>query len=264
MTATPRVTDDSPDRSTGKIDGTAGAPAQGGPIDGAASLEKADETAAGAKATPQSGTTSDDAAKRTAPRRSLNVKEIPPFEWKLVGKSRGVFLTLFKAVSRDDVEAQLERVRHDGYYTETSILPLDEPIRQPRLPFGRRRTSSASSASKAPVSAPGKTPQATVIRLKSRKPDGDASAKKASTSKRKAKATTAAKSKAKATTAAKKKTKRAATKESAPTSTVKAKKTTKRKAAKTSAKSSAAKVAKKKTKKAAAKPVARKASRKKA
>lgn len=262
MTATPRVTDDSPDRSTGKTNDTADAPAKGGQIDGAASPEKPDRAAAGAKGTQESGATSGDSANRTAPRRSLNVREIPPFEWKLVGKSRGVFLTLFKAVSREDVEAQLERVRHDGYYTEISILALDEPIKQPRPPFGRRRGGSAASPSKVLMSAPSETPQATVIRLKSRKPDGEASAKKASTAKRKAKAATATKSKAKAT--AKKKTKRAAAKESASTSTVKTKKTTKRKAAKTTAKSSAAKVAKKKTKKAAAKPVARRASRKKA
>ena len=264
MTATPRVTDDSPDRPTGRMDDTADAPAKGAQTDGAAPSKESGAIAAGATDKKESDATSDAAAKRTAPRRSLNVKEIPPFEWKLVGKSRGVFLTLFKAVSLEDVEAQLERVRRDGYYTEISILPLDEPIKQPRPPFGRRRGGPAASPSKVLMGAPGKTPQATVIRLKSRKADGDASAKKASTAKRKGKAATTTKSKAKATRAAKNKTKRAAAKESAPTSTVKAKKATKSKAAKTSAKSSAAKVAKKTTKKAVAKPVARKASRKKA
>lgn len=264
MTATPRVTDDSSDRSTDKTDDTASALAKGGQVGSAKTLatpeEKPGEPQAGTKDTAKTATNGNDADKRPPQRRSLNVKEIPPFEWKLVGKSRGAFLTLFKAVSREDVEAQLERVRHDGYYTEISILALDEPIKQPRPTFGRRRGGSAASPSKVLMSAPSETPQATVIRLKSRKPDGEASPKKASTAKRKAKAATATKSKAKAAPKAKKKTKRAAAKESASTSTVKAKKTTKRKAAK----SSAAKVAKKKTKRAAAKPVARRASRKKA
>ncbi len=67
-------------------------------------------------------------------KKPLGVKEVIPFEWKLLGEScDGYFLTLFKAIEREDVEAQQERVLRDGYYTNLRILPADELVKQPKL-----------------------------------------------------------------------------------------------------------------------------------
>ena len=41
-------------------------------------------------------------------RKPAGTKEIVPFEWKLIGESHGLALTLFKAVAREDVESLLE------------------------------------------------------------------------------------------------------------------------------------------------------------
>ncbi len=64
-------------------------------------------------------------------KKPLGAKEVIPFEWKLVGKSSGFFLTLFKAVEQQEVEAQLERVRKEGYYTDLRILDANAKIEQP-------------------------------------------------------------------------------------------------------------------------------------
>ncbi len=63
-------------------------------------------------------------------KRPLGAKEIIPFEWKLLAKSGGLVLTLFKAIEREDVEAQLERVRREGYYTNLRIAGADEKVKQ--------------------------------------------------------------------------------------------------------------------------------------
>ncbi|MCH8966456.1 MAG: hypothetical protein IID43_02165 [Planctomycetes bacterium] len=63
-------------------------------------------------------------------KRPVGAKEIIPFEWKLLARSSGLVLTLFKAIEREDVEAQLERVRHDGYYTNLRIVGADEKVKQ--------------------------------------------------------------------------------------------------------------------------------------
>ena len=71
-------------------------------------------------------------------RRGPGGKEVVPFAWKLVGESFGAILTLFKATERAEVEAQLERARADGYYSNLRILENSEETKQPpsavRLP----------------------------------------------------------------------------------------------------------------------------------
>ncbi len=63
-------------------------------------------------------------------RRGPGTKEVIPFGWKLVGEANGLALTLFKAIERDDVEAQEERVRREGYYLKLRILANDDPVKQ--------------------------------------------------------------------------------------------------------------------------------------
>ncbi len=65
------------------------------------------------------------------PRKGPGTKDVPPFEWKLVGEANGVILTLFKAVERDEVEAQHVRLTKDGYYTKLRILDVNEKLKQP-------------------------------------------------------------------------------------------------------------------------------------
>ena len=60
----------------------------------------------------------------------MGAKEIIPFEWKLLARSGGLVLTLFKAIEREDVEAQLERVRREAYYTNLRIVGADEEVKQ--------------------------------------------------------------------------------------------------------------------------------------
>ncbi|MFQ5589820.1 MAG: hypothetical protein ACE5HE_01530 [Phycisphaerae bacterium] len=71
---------------------------------------------------------------QSTPKKSLSGKEIPRFEWKLLGESQDVIVTLFKAVDRTEVEAQLERVRKEGYYSGLRIVEADMEIKQPKPP----------------------------------------------------------------------------------------------------------------------------------
>lgn len=69
-----------------------------------------------------------------AGKRALGVKEPINFKWKLVGTSHNMTLTLFKAVERDDVEAQYARTQKEGYYTDLKIIEADARVEQPALP----------------------------------------------------------------------------------------------------------------------------------
>lgn len=78
---------------------------------------------------------SDAAPGAAAPaKKPLGVKEVIPFKWKLVGTANHLTLTLFKAVEREDVEAQLDRIQKEGYYTDLRILEKDAKIVQPKQP----------------------------------------------------------------------------------------------------------------------------------
>lgn len=67
-------------------------------------------------------------------RKSLGVKEPIVFKWKVIGRSGPMFVTLFKSVEREEVEAQLERLTRDGYYTNLQILEASAKVEQPPQP----------------------------------------------------------------------------------------------------------------------------------
>ena len=81
------------------------------------------------------------AAGPVAGKRALGVKEPIIFKWKLIGTSHNATLTLFKAVEREDVDAQFERTLREGYYTDLKILDADEKVVQPVQPKGTRKPS---------------------------------------------------------------------------------------------------------------------------
>ena len=76
-----------------------------------------------------------------AGKKSLGAKEPINFKWKLVGLSQGVALTLFKSVEREEIDAQLERLQKDGYYTELRILDINEKVLQPNPPKAAKKVT---------------------------------------------------------------------------------------------------------------------------
>jgi hypothetical protein len=74
-------------------------------------------------------------------KRALGVKEPIIFKWKLIGTSHNMTLTLFKAVEREDVDAQFERTQREGYYTDLKILDADAKVEQPVQPKGTKKPS---------------------------------------------------------------------------------------------------------------------------
>lgn len=86
-------------------------------------------------------------AEAGAPRpgkRPLGTKEPIVFKWKIVGQSGNVVLTLFKAVEREEIEAQLERLTKDGYYTNLRILDNNERVEQPKLSKAEAKKAAAA------------------------------------------------------------------------------------------------------------------------
>jgi len=81
------------------------------------------------------------AAGPIAGKRALGVKEPIIFKWKLVGTSHNATLTLFKAVEREDVDAQFDRTLREGYYTDLKILEADAKVDQPAQPKGTKKAS---------------------------------------------------------------------------------------------------------------------------
>lgn len=69
-------------------------------------------------------------------------KEVPSFEWKLIGYADGLTLTLLKSVEHKDVEAQLNRLQSEGHYLGLAIYPIDAKVPPP--PPGARRKAEAS------------------------------------------------------------------------------------------------------------------------
>ncbi len=115
-------------------------------------------------------------------KKPLGVKEVIPFKWKLVGTVNHTTLTLFKAVEREDVEAQLERVGKEGYYTDLRILEKDAKVIQPKQPpkppepKAAKPTKAAAPAPKAtkekpkPASAAKPLPKKVVVAAKAKTP----------------------------------------------------------------------------------------------
>lgn len=66
-------------------------------------------------------------------KKSLGVKEVIPFRWKLLGAADGLTLTLFKSVEREDSDAQLERLQKEGYYKDLRIVEADAKVEQSKL-----------------------------------------------------------------------------------------------------------------------------------
>lgn len=109
-------------------------------------------------------------APRPGPRRGApGAKEVPAFKWKLMGRSGDMFLTLFKAVEREEVEAQLERLGKDSYYRDLRILDADTVVPQSAQVRAKIKQAIAqvkkpiklSTAKKAPTAKPKKTPKPT-------------------------------------------------------------------------------------------------------
>lgn len=134
-----------------------------------------------------------------AGKRALGVKEPIIFKWKLVGRSNNMTLTLFKAVEREDVEAQFERTQREGYYKDLKILEADEKVDQPAQPKGTKkaspriersgkgaaltakRTEVAKRSSPPPASptrkpTPSKSALKTEVKARKKKPSGSAGA----------------------------------------------------------------------------------------
>jgi hypothetical protein len=182
--------------------------------------EEAEETTAqGEGETSESGD-DDEAARPAKPtstgKRPLGAKEVIPFQWKLVGESDGIVLTLFKSVERNDVESQYERVKREGYYKELRILDVNEKIKQPKPPPPAKTTRpSVKKVARAPKKAAGKAkrPKAkrvTAARAPAKKRPAKKTAKttkKVKSAKKKAKTTKSTKTTKTSKTAKKRKTK---------------------------------------------------------
>jgi len=125
-----------------------------------------------------------------AGKRALGVKEPIIFKWKLIGTSHNTTLTLFKAVEREDVDAQFERTQREGYYTDLKILEADAKVDQPPQPKGMKKASprierggkvAAPTVTRAEVSkrnppsrkpVPAKTALKTEVKTAKKKPSG--------------------------------------------------------------------------------------------
>jgi hypothetical protein len=82
-------------------------------------------------------------------KRAIGPKEAPPFKWKLIGHANSMALTLFKAAERDDVEAQFERIRKEGYYTNLQILDVNTKVEQPPQPKSAKKAARAGGGGRA-------------------------------------------------------------------------------------------------------------------
>lgn len=95
-----------------------------------------------------------EAAPAAAPvpgRKALGVKEPIIFKWKIVGHSRGVAVTLFKSVEREEADLQIERLIKDGYYAHLEIMDANAKVIQPDAPKEPKRSAkSRETPSKPP------------------------------------------------------------------------------------------------------------------
>lgn len=135
-------------------------------------------------------------------KRAIGPKEPPPFKWKLIGHARHMALTLFKAAEREDVEAQLERTRKEGYYTNLQILDINTKVEQPPQPKPTKkalremevaRKEKATKAAKAATAAKGATAVADATGKSGKKSVPAKSATKTDSSKSVAKASPSSK-----------------------------------------------------------------------
>jgi hypothetical protein len=113
---------------------------------GAEALNGTDEQAASEKGKPKPPAAS-------TSKKVIGSKEVPPFAWKVVGRSGNTVLVLFKAVESADAEAQLARLRSDKYYKDLRVVDIDAKIVQPPKPAKTRRSATKSSAKTAKAAA---------------------------------------------------------------------------------------------------------------
>jgi hypothetical protein len=126
------------------------------------------------------------AAPAPAVRKAIGVKEVPAFVWKLIGTADGYALTLFKSVEREDCDAQLIRVRRDGYYKDLRVVDIDMKIVQPKRP---KPAKKAVAKAKRPAKAVApKQPKVTrlgkAVKSVAKAKSAGRSAKKAATAKK--------------------------------------------------------------------------------
>ena len=119
-----------------------------------------------------------DAKRKPAPavKKPLGAKDAVPFQWKLVGRTRGAVVTLFKSADRHEVEAQLERITKEGYYRNLRILDINTKVVQPK----RAKSKTPGPRAKAPAKATAAKTRATTRRTAkpNAKPAGKPSSKK--------------------------------------------------------------------------------------
>lgn|GEM_PF-2170202 len=63
-------------------------------------------------------------------RKTLGTKEVIPFEWKVIGRSGEMILTLFKSVERADADAHYARLDNDGAYKDLQVVAINHKIVQ--------------------------------------------------------------------------------------------------------------------------------------
>lgn len=162
-----------------------------------------------------------------AGKKSLGQKEVIPFEWKLIGDAEGYSLTLFKAIEREEVEAQFERVQKEGYYKNLKILTNDAKVAQTKTAKKAKKAIESIKTKTKTLAASkfGKTTGSnSIVRISFKERDK----KKAKADKKKTKKT---KTKVKKSAGKKKAVKKTTTKKTATKKTSK-KKTTKKKTVK--------------------------------
>jgi len=107
-------------------------------------------------------------------KKPLGTKEVVPFAWKLIGHTRGTAVTLFKAVDRQDVEVQYERILKDGYYKDLVILDINAKVAQPKQaknakPAGAGKPPAKPAVVKNEKPAPKPAPKNAVINAAAKK-----------------------------------------------------------------------------------------------
>ena len=142
--------------------------------DGKAGLPAATTAAPSAAATPSAPATpvAGGVPVRKPGRRAPGAKEVIPFAWKLIGTSGDLTVTLFKAIEKVEVEAQLERLRRDGYYRNLTVLDVDAVVTQPVVAkkSARAKKPSAKTTPSGKASAPAKTSAPSAPAKKKRSP----------------------------------------------------------------------------------------------
>ncbi len=90
-------------------------------------------------------------------KRPLGTKEVVPFAWKVIGTSGDTVLTLFKSIEPADSEAQLARLRKDGYYSNLRVVEADFKVVQPKPAKKRKLAAPKLKTSETATAKPKQT-----------------------------------------------------------------------------------------------------------